>query len=65
MDSLVLAKQFNLVKSYSDTYRLIDDGLTLDVDFTSSEIYGLNWSETTLPDGSVNFLGGKISVEKY
>ena len=63
MNFLVSAKQLNLAKSYSDTYRFIDDGLTWDVDFPSSEIYGLNWSETTLPDGSVNFLGGKISVE--
>ena len=53
MDSLISAKQSILAKRYFDTYRLIDDGLTWDVDFQSSEIYG--WSETTLPDGSVNF----------
>ena len=38
MDYLVSAKQLNLAKSYSDTYRFIEDGLTWDVDFPSSEI---------------------------
>ena len=29
---------------------------------TPQEMYGLSWSETTLPDGSVNYLGAHIEI---
>jgi len=49
-------------KAYANTYRFIDDGLTFGVEFPPQEKYGLHWSETTLPDGSVNYLGAHIEI---
>ena len=61
IDSLIKAKQIEEAKQHSDNFRLIDDILTWDIEPPTCDHYGLEWNETTLPDGSVIYLGGKIS----
>ena len=48
---------------YAFNFRFIDDILSWDLEPPSAEIYGLNWNETTEKDGSVTFLGGKVSIK--
>ena len=47
---------------YSLTFRLIDDILSWDDEPPSTDIYGLEWLETTSKDQSVTFLGGKMRI---
>jgi hypothetical protein len=44
------------------TFRLIDDILSWDDEPPSTDIYGLEWVETTCKDQSVTFLGGKMKI---
>jgi hypothetical protein len=50
-----------MAQNYALTGRFIDDVITWGVRPPSCEIYGLNWLETTNPNGSVNFLGANIT----
>jgi hypothetical protein len=61
IDQLVRNNQLSLAQKHSFNARYIDDLLTWDVDRPSDEIYGLQLSETTNSDGSVTFLGAKIT----
>ena len=56
----VVKHHIDEAKRHSHNFRFIDDVLCWDEEPPSSEIYGLEWSETTNSNGSVNFLGGKI-----
>jgi hypothetical protein len=60
IDTLLAENKLEEAKKHSDNFRFIDDILTWDVEPPTSEHYGLELSETTLPDGSVVYLGGKI-----
>jgi len=56
----LIEQDLRLAQRHNLNFRLIDDVLTWDEEPPSPEMYGLQWSETTCNDGSVNFLGGKI-----
>jgi hypothetical protein len=60
IDSIVRDNQTDIAKLHSFTFRLIDDLRCFDIEPPSCLRYGLEWSETTSPDGSVTFLGSKI-----
>jgi len=62
IDQLILNNQKDVALLYKHTYRFIDDILNWDVEPPSSDIYGLRYSEQTLSDGSVTFLGAKIQL---
>jgi hypothetical protein len=59
IDNLVHFNE-DIAKRHCHNFRFIDDVLCWDEEPPSPEIYGLEWSETTNSNGSVNFLGGKI-----
>ena len=62
IDQLILDNQKDKALQYRHTYRFIDDILTWDIEPPSTDIYGLKYSEQTLSDGSVTFLGAKIQL---
>jgi hypothetical protein len=64
IDELIAKEDIDTAKRYEYTYRFIDDILIWDVLPPPLEIYNLQYSEQTQPDGSVVFLGAKISIQE-
>ena len=60
IDGLVNSGRANEAKEHADNFRLIDDILGWGIEPPSPQQYGLEWKETTLPDGSVIYLGAHI-----
>jgi len=60
IDSIIRDGHDDIAKHHAFTFRLIDDLRCFDIEPPSGTLYGLEWSETTAPDGSVTFLGSKI-----
>ncbi|GBG76228.1 hypothetical protein CBR_g21976 [Chara braunii] len=55
-------RDLRAAQRYAFTYRLIDDVLSWGHLPPPSEDYGLEWKETTTPDGSCTFLGAHLQV---
>ncbi|GBG79359.1 hypothetical protein CBR_g29507 [Chara braunii] len=55
-------RDLRAAQRYVFTYRLIDDVLSWGHLPPPSEHYGLEWKETTTPDGSCTFLGARLQV---
>jgi len=62
IDDLIFKGNIYTAKRYEYTYCYIDDVLIWDALAPSPDIYNLQYSEQTQSDGSVVFLGAKMSI---
>jgi len=62
IDNLLSRQDFQTVRKYATTRRYIDDLLLWDLSPPPISTYGLEYSETTEPDGTVTFLGAQINT---
>jgi hypothetical protein len=62
IDDLVSRNDVQTARKYATTKRYIDDLLLWDLSPSPITTYGLEYSETTEPDGTVSFLGAQINT---
>ena len=63
VDSLIRDGFFAAARRHSHTRRYIDDLLLWDIQPPPPDLYGLDYAETKEADGSVSFLGARISTQ--
>jgi hypothetical protein len=62
IDHLLSRNDIQTARKYATTKRYIDDFLLWDLSPPPISTYGLEYSETTEPDGTVTFLGAQINT---
>ena len=62
VDDLISRNDLQTARKYASTKRYIDDLLLWDLSPPPITTYGLEYSETTEPDGTVTFLGAQINL---
>jgi len=62
VDDLISRNDIQIARKYASTKRYIDDLLLWDLSPPPITTYGLEYSETTEPDGTVTFLGAQMNL---
>ena len=63
IDTLIVTRNFAMARTFADMVRYIDDVGTWDNEPPPQAKYGIEYKETTLPNGSTTFLGAKFNYK--
>ena len=63
VDTLIVTRNFAMARTFVDMVRYIDDVGTWDNEPPPQAKYGIEYKETTLPNGSTTFLGAKFNYK--